>query len=435
MKDLVVLILAAGKSTRFWPLNDKNLFKFLGKQLINYQIEEIRKSGFPDIGIVGNEENINEFKKIPNLTVFLQKGKGQGAAILSAKEFITGKKVLIVNADDIVEPSLYLEFQKWINSLHIDGVLCGYGLNRYLPLGYYVVNNENFVTKVIEKPKKGQEPSNLARIVVDFFRDGNKLIDYLSKVNYKNECLYELGMEKMLAHGFKFKLIKYSSYWGILKYPWQTLDLVDYFLTKVKGVKIGRNVRIAKNSLFSGNVLIEDNVRILENVKIVGPCYIGKNTIIGNNALIRASMIGQDCLVGFATEITRSYVGDQVWFHTNYIGDSIISDNVSFGAGGVTANLRLDEGEIKSLIKNEKINTYKTKLGAIVGEGGRVGVNTSLMPGVKIGKSSFVGAGLVLDKDIPDNTFCYGETRLVIKKNKFKIKEDKREDFKKKLEI
>jgi len=435
MKDLVVLILAGGKSERFWPLSDKNLFKLFGKTLIEYQVQELRQAGFTKIGIVGNEGNINEFKKIPQVAVILQKGRGQGAAILSAKDFIRGKSVLVVNADDVVGPYLYEEFRKWISSPNVEAVVCGYELNKYLSLGYYVVNKEGLVTKLVEKPKEGKEPSNLVRIVVDYYRDSEKLLNSLKEISSNKEALYELGMEKMMNTGVKFNLIKYQGYWGILKYPWQTLDLMDYFLSKIKNVKVGKNVKIDKSSFFSGNVWFEDNVRIMENVKIVGPCYIGKNTIVGNNSMIRGSMVGANCVIGFSTDTTRSYVGDNSWFHTNYIGDSVVSDNVSFGSGAVTANLRLDEGEIKSVIKGEKINTYRTKLGAIVGENARIGVNCSLMPGIKIGKNSFVGAGVVLDKDVPDETFCYAKTRFVFRKNKFKIPEGKREEFKKKISV
>ena len=38
-----VLILAGGKSERFWPFKDKSLFCFLGKPLVARQIERVKK--------------------------------------------------------------------------------------------------------------------------------------------------------------------------------------------------------------------------------------------------------------------------------------------------------------------------------------------------------------------------------------------------------
>lgn len=432
MKDLVVLILAAGKSSRFWPLSDKNLFRYLGQRLIDYQIEIIRKAGFSKICLIANSSNFNDLKNIQGISLFCQKGEGQGAAILTAKEYLKGKSVLVINADDVLELSIFEEFRKKINSTDSEGLFCGYKTGRYLPLGFYAVDDNNVVTKIVEKPKEGEEPSKIVRIVIDYYRDSDKLIKILEKIATKKDVFYEHGIE-ILLRTVKFKLIEYHGYWGILKYPWQVLSVMDYFLRKIKGLKIGKNVFIGKNTFLSGKVWLDDNVSVMENTKIVGPCYIGKNTIVGNNCLVRHCLINANCVIGFSTDMVRTYVGDNTWFHSNYLGDSIISSNVSFGAGAVTANLRLDEVEIKSLVANKIVNSYRAKLGAMVGEGARVGVNASLMPGVKIGQNSFISAGVILNQDVSDNTFCYQKTKLSFVKNKSQIEKEKKEEFKKKI--
>ena len=72
----------------------------------------------------------------------------------------------------------------------------------------------------------------------------------------------------------------------------------------------------------------------------------------------------------------------------------LVESDISFGAGALTANFRLDQQPIK--------DTSRTKLGAIIGSGSRVGVNTSLMPGLKLGSQTVVGPGLVLNQDLAD---------------------------------
>ena len=146
--------------------------------------------------------------------------------------------------------------------------------------------------------------------------------------------------------------------------------------------------------MIEGNVIIEKNVRVLPHACIKGPCFIGEGTIIGNNSLVRGSSVGKHCVIGYNTEVARSLIADNCWFHSNYIGDSVIEPDVSFGAGALTANFRLDQKEIKG--------TNRTKLGAIIGQGTRVGVNTSLMPGISLGHHSVVGPGLVLKQDLQD---------------------------------
>ncbi len=230
-----------------------------------------------------------------------------------------------------------------------------------------------------------------------------------------------------------FLMMPYKGDFASLKYPWHVLDVLDFLLKRI-GEYRGKHVEVKSNVTIEGPVYIEDNVTICENTKIVGPCYIGKNTIIGNNNIIRASHIGADCITGFNTDITRSYVGDACWFHTNYIGDSVLEGNISMGSGGVLANLRLDEKDIYSMVKGERVNTRRNKLGAMIGKNVRIGVNTSIMPGVKIGSGSFIGSGIVLDKDVSENSFCtLRDENYVVTSNATSMNEETREEFKKRL--
>jgi bifunctional UDP-N-acetylglucosamine pyrophosphorylase/glucosamine-1-phosphate N-acetyltransferase len=109
-----------------------------------------------------------------------------------------------------------------------------------------------------------------------------------------------------------------------------------------------------------------------------------------------------------------------------------LEENISMGSGSVLANLRLDEQGIYSHIKGERLMTDKNKLGAIIGKNVRIGVNTSVMPGVKIGPDSMIGAGLTISQDIPESSFVTGKTELTIEKNKKQVGSD-REQFKSKL--
>jgi bifunctional UDP-N-acetylglucosamine pyrophosphorylase/glucosamine-1-phosphate N-acetyltransferase len=111
----------------------------------------------------------------------------------------------------------------------------------------------------------------------------------------------------------------------------------------------------------------------------------------------------------------------------------VLEGNVSMGSGSVLANLRLDEGEITSTIATEKVTTGKTKLGAMIGEHVRIGVNTSTMPGVKIGSGSMIGAGLTIAQDIPNQSFVQGTPMaLSIVPNTKRLPEN-RDAFKKKI--
>ena len=88
--------------------------------------------------------------------------------------------------------------------------------------------------------------------------------------------------------------------------------------------------------------------------------------------------------------------------HLSYIGDSVINSDSNIGAGAITCNY-------------DGIRKNKT----IIGKNCFIGSNTSLVAPLKIKKGSVVGAGTVVNKDIPIETVVYRKSEL-IKKNKKK---------------
>jgi UDP-N-acetylglucosamine diphosphorylase / glucose-1-phosphate thymidylyltransferase / UDP-N-acetylgalactosamine diphosphorylase / glucosamine-1-phosphate N-acetyltransferase / galactosamine-1-phosphate N-acetyltransferase len=104
MKIQNILILAGGDSTRFWPLEEKNLLSFLGKPLILHQIEQLTK--FSDkITVIVSKQNHSLINRLidKNIQLIQQDDKfpGSGGAVLSAKNKISGE-VLILNAADVL---------------------------------------------------------------------------------------------------------------------------------------------------------------------------------------------------------------------------------------------------------------------------------------------------------------------------------------------
>ena len=63
----------------------------------------------------------------------------------------------------------------------------------------------------------------------------------------------------------------------------------------------------------------------------------------------------------------------------------------------------------------------------------RIGVNSSIMPGVKIGKNSFIGSGVVLDKDLPEESYCVVKSSYTVIRNNRSVESQNRDEFKKHL--
>lgn len=432
-KDVVAIVLAGGEGKRFWPLQtSKSMVHFLGLPLLVHNLNRLKKIGITQVIIVihRQDKEIVTHLTVDGLTirtVVQPKPNGMAGGVLAAAPLMEGSPCFIMNATDLVEKKLYEELKRKIGGEAI--VLVGIKTKHYFPMGYFVLNDQN-VVGIVEKSGEGNVPSDFGNLVFHYFPDSKRFIELLRTTKSDNDDIYEKALNELLKEG-NAKVMGYHGYWCPIKYPWHMLDIMDRLLWEVSDFR-GKNIEIKSNVVIEGPVHIGDNVKIFENSKIVGPCYIGDNTIIGNNNIIRHSQIGSGCVTGFNTDITRSYIGDNCWFHSNYIGDSVIEGDVSMGSGNVLANLRLDEGDVYSVVRKERVNTKRTKLGSMIARHVRIGVNTSIMPGVKIGSNSMIGAGLIVDRDIPDGSFVTGSTTIAITNNSRSIPQT-RDSFKKKL--
>lgn len=434
MNNLTVLVLAGGSGSRFWPLStNKILFPFLGKPLFEYSVVRVLPKQTKEVVIVASPDNREALEAIrfsvPRKIVVQQEPKGMADAVLTAKHDIQTNEVLILIADDIFDPSLP---QRVVEVGQSSGAACaipGWKPSRYFPGGYLRLDGDR-VVEIIEKPHPENIPSPFVTISGHYFSNIAKFFAMLERAQGDLDARYEEALS-MVMNEERCVMVPYDGPFASLKYPWHVLDVMEALLRETT-LSTGEGCDIRSNVVIEGPVYIGNNVKIFEHTKITGPAYIGDNTIIGNNNVIRQSVIGANCVTGFNTDITRSYIGDACWFHSNYIGDSVIERNVSMGSGTVLANLRLDEGEIFSTVKGKRISTQRVKLGSIIGKDVRIGVNTSIMPGVKIGRGSFVGAGMMIQADIPDDSFVFEKKEITIVPNQKRASEG-REEFKKRL--
>ncbi|MBD3360448.1 NTP transferase domain-containing protein [Candidatus Peregrinibacteria bacterium] len=434
-----VLILAAGRSKRMNPIKDKNFLNFLGKPLIKWQLEMLKEAGLDDVILVGGKHNLDDLIDLTqtlkmDIEVVEQKdlNKGMCGAILAAKDKINKEEVLIFSSNDVVDKSAFELIQDAAARGDADSYILGKKVVEYFPGGYLEVNEKGLIRRIVEKPAPGTEPGDMVNLVIHLHKNSEGLITALESVKSKKDDLYEVALDNLIKSGMKMKAVSYEGFWQPIKYPWHIHKIFRYLFDKSnKG--IGRFTDIADDATIKGEVIIGNYVRIFEGAVVNGPVYVGDYSVIANNALVRNCHIGQDCVIGYCSEIARSYLGNDVWSHTNYIGDSVIGNNVSFGAGSVTGNLRLDEYNVLFKYGNEKIDTGLKKFGLVCGDNVRIGVNTSFMPGVKIGSDSFIGAGVVIGKDVPENSYARGKFELKISKNRSTADKSDREELKKKL--
>jgi acetyltransferase-like isoleucine patch superfamily enzyme len=183
-------------------------------------------------------------------------------------------------------------------------------------------------------------------------------------------------------------------------YPWDLLRMNEEVLELMDESSLAGEV--SPLATISGVVRIGKGAKILPGTVIEGPVLIGANSTIGPNALIRgATSIGPNCHVGNGVEIKNSIIYTHSYISRHcYVGDSIIGSHVTLGAGTCTENHRYDGRHHTSMIQGKAVNTGRLKLGVILGDGVRTGVNTSIEAGIKIGIARTIAPGSVVSKDL-----------------------------------
>lgn len=402
------IILAGGDSDRFWPLRDKVLTSFLGKPFISYLAEQLSQY-CSRVFIVTNEMNNIQIRNATNnaYSYFVQNNHfiGMAGAVLSCQDKIKGE-TLVINASDYFNFDIVSQIIDKSKDKSIEAILIAKKINSYFPGGYLTIDG-NTVISIIEKPLPQETPSDLVNLVIDYYKDFSQFVSYIKKTQTTDDDRFEKGLNNMIKE-CRVEWIQYADYWYALKFPWNVLQLMKFYLSQIKqNNDHPKSVFVSSTARIAQNVVLGNGVKIGDFSKITGPCYIGENTIIGDYSLVRESHIGSNCLIGSSTEVARSFIGDEVSLHRNYIGDSVISDNVLIGAGAVTANFRFDEKDISSYISEKKVNTHMRKFGSVIGKKTKIGVNSVIFPGVKIGSNTQVGPGEKIQSDLPDNIIYF----------------------------
>jgi len=142
------------------------------------------------------------------------------------------------------------------------------------------------------------------------------------------------------------------------------------------GAKLGKNVRI------DHFVVIDDNVEIGDNTWIGNWVHIRPGSRIGHNSEIRDwCYISTDVQIGNHTKVCQKA----------NIGGYIKIGNGCFLAPGLSTS------NTKNIKHNRKIKDYVIDI-PIIEDNVRIGTNVTILPGVVLGKDSYIGGGAVVTK-------------------------------------
>ena len=136
---------------------------------------------------------------------------------------------------------------------------------------------------------------------------------------------------------------------------------------------------------------VDGGVKIGHGTKIWHFCHILSNTIIGKNC-----SFGQNCVVGPNVKIGN---GVKVQNNVSIYDGVEIEDDVFLGPSMVFTNVINPRAFI---VRRDEFKKTLLKKGC------SIGANATIVCGTTIGRYAFIGAGAVVNKDVPDFALMVG---------------------------
>ena len=208
-------------------------------------------------------------------------------------------------------------------------------------------------------------------------------------MNYVTKELFDL------AH------TKAADYLSAFRYPWEALDGIKQMI-----LDLGEKLPVDEYEQRAEGVWLHKTAKVFPSAYLGAPCIIGPETEVRHCAFIRGSaLVGANCVVGNSVELKNVILFDNVQVpHYNYVGDSILGYKSHMGAGSITSNVKSDKSLVVIRNGEERIETGRKKIGAILGDYVEVGCNSVLNPGTIIGRNSNVYPVSCVRGVVPENS-------------------------------
>jgi acetyltransferase-like isoleucine patch superfamily enzyme len=147
------------------------------------------------------------------------------------------------------------------------------------------------------------------------------------------------------------------------------------------------------------HVVFEPHVLVFhpENIEIGDNVYIGHQTIL--KGYHKQKMIISE----------GTWIGQQCFFHS--AGGLFIGKNVGIGPG-----VKIITSFHRGIPRGKPILHTKILFNKVIIEDDcDVGVGSTILPGVKIGRGALIGAGSVVTREIPSGVVAYGSPAKVVR--------------------
>lgn len=402
------LVLAAGQGVRMGPLTEnlpKPMLPVAGRPFLEHTIISLREAGVTEISILtgyhGNKIK-DHFRDGSDLGVKItyliqHKRLGTAHAVSMAKDLMD-EPFLCINGDVIVSTSLLggiiNKFEQTNNN-----IMTLVEVKDSSRFGLVTIEGEK-ITGIVEKSgeiKRGLINGGIYLFKPEIFKAIERT-PISPRGEYEITHSIDLVMEEQTVTAYIP-----DEKWVDIGSPWDLLNAHEIYMGRIEQDIQGD---VEDNVHFHGNVIIKKGARIKSGTYMEGNVIIEEGAVIGPNAYIRGNTyIGRGSKVGASSEVKNSIVMENSHIpHHNYVGDSIIGSGCNLGSGTKVANLRLDDAPVAVTLKGKKVSSGRRKLGVIIGDDVKTGINSTLDVGTIIYSGTRIGPGAHVSGSIGKNS-------------------------------
>jgi bifunctional UDP-N-acetylglucosamine pyrophosphorylase/glucosamine-1-phosphate N-acetyltransferase len=447
-KDVVMVILAAGKGTRLKSSLAKVLHPAGGRPLVEHVVRCcLLLKPKRIVAVVGHQaERVSAVvEPLEAQTVFQQPQHGTGHAMLVAKRALGNAKIAIVLPADA--PLIRAETLKSLLAAHRAGNAAATILSAVLadPSGYgrIVRKSETQVGAIVEESQLAPEQRELNEINSSIYCFTlAKLWPALSRVkpNNKHREIYLTDAIAVLAASGETVLAQIAPDSREVLGCNTRADLaeVDRIFRERKRAELmeaGVTIQLPETVLIDPEVsagedcTLEPGVQLLGKTKLGARCTIQTGSVLHNallgddvlvkpNSLIEESRLDDKAMVGpFArlrigthlkagarvgnfVETKKAVIGEGSKVqHLAYIGNARLGSKTNIGAGTITCNY-------------DGVAKHQTTIGNRV----FVGSDSVLVAPLKIGDGAYIAAGSAITENVPAESLGIARGKQVNKK-------------------
>jgi bifunctional UDP-N-acetylglucosamine pyrophosphorylase/glucosamine-1-phosphate N-acetyltransferase len=403
----------------------KHLHPLLGRRLVDWVVEAVREVGPEPLVVVTSPGSEDAFE---NVQVAVQaEPRGTGDAAASARQALAGFEgdVLVVTGDAAaISGALLGRLLETHRAQGAAATVLSFELEEPGAYGRIVRNADGALAAIVEAGDAGEDDLALREVNSSIYAfSADKLwpaLDRLRPENAQGELYLTDTIRDLVGSGERVAVhtaedptevegvntrAELAATAAVLR---DRINLAHMLagatIVDPASTWIDPSVELEPDSTIHPFTVLRGQTRVARAAE-VGPHVVAVDAEIGPGALVGpfcylrpGTVLEAGAKAGAFVEIKNSRIGERTKVpHQSYIGDAEIGEDTNIAAGNITVNFPHEPGKPKG----------RTKIGRNV----RTGVHNAFVAPVEIGDDAWIGAGSVIDEDVPPESLAIARVR------------------------